>query len=84
MIIFFGLRGYVASDWISYTQFYEDVPPIYNLFSSGYLKIVNFELGFVLFSSIIKTFSDNYIFYSFVNSLCQPIITKYNFKKILW
>lgn len=74
VIIFFGLRGYVASDWISYTQFYEDVPPIYNLFSSGYLKIVNFELGFVLFSSIIKTFSDNYIFYSFVNSLVNLLL----------
>lgn len=76
VIVFFGLRGYVASDWISYTQFYEDVPPFIELFSSNYLKIAGFEPGFVLFSSIIKTFSDNYIFFSFVNSLVDLLLLK--------
>ncbi|MGB4448596.1 MAG: EpsG family protein [Cloacibacterium sp.] len=80
VLIFFGLRGFVASDWISYFQFFSDVPPIGNELL-GYFKIVSFEPGFVIFSSIIKTFSDNYFFYQFINILVDLILLRILLKK---
>ncbi|MDR2283078.1 MAG: EpsG family protein [Sphingobacterium sp.] len=75
VLIFLGLRGFVASDWISYYQFFSDVPPILDNINS-YLKIAGFEIGFVVLSSLIKTVYDNYFFYQFVNVLIDLLLLR--------
>ena len=74
VLVFLGLRGYVASDWVSYTQFYSDIPAIYSPSFLDYLSLPTFEKGFVVFSSLIKTISDNYFVYSFINILIDLIL----------
>jgi len=74
VLVFLGLRGYVASDWVSYTQFYTDIPAIDSSSFLGYLALPTFEKGFVVFSSIIKIISDNYFVYSFINVLIDLIL----------
>ncbi|MDR6923462.1 MULTISPECIES: EpsG family protein [Chryseobacterium] len=80
VLLFFGLRGYVASDWISYTHLYRDIVPI-NQLSLKTFKTITYEPGFLVFTSLIKTFSDNYIFYSFVNSLVDLLLLRILIKR---
>lgn len=80
LLIFLGLRGFVASDYISYYPFFEELPDIFNLeFTSFYND--GFEFGFVVYSSIIKTLFPNYFCWTFVNSLIDLFVIYWLFRK---
>lgn len=78
LILFFGLRGYIGYDWYSYKPNFDTISGIgelikgnFKIFKSGY------EMGFQLYSSIIKTFTQNYFIYNFINNSIDFIILFY-------
>lgn len=69
--IFFGLRGFVMTDWITYHEMFSSCPI---LFSENYWTKLNYafdgrELGFSICTSIVKTLIPNYFFWVFFNSI---------------
>jgi hypothetical protein len=67
-LFFFGLRGFVYTDWYGYYPFFEQIGTLWdgNLFyrPAGYDK----EFGFVVYSSIIKSIYPNYFFWVFIST----------------
>ena len=63
-IVFFGLRGFIGWDWHTYFPYFKDLPTLNHFNKTGY----NFEVGFSLFTSIIKTINPNYHFFIFKKS----------------
>lgn len=75
---FFGLRGFLFTDFINYYPFYEELGGFfYN--TSGEEMI--FEPGFVIYSKIVKTIFPNYHIWIFINSLIDVIILAITFKR---
>ena len=57
LLVFIGLRGHLYSDFISYYPFFENLPTINKL---NDIFQGNFEPGFVIYSSVLKTIIPNY------------------------
>lgn len=78
MLVFFGLRGHLYTDFLSYYPFFRDLPTIDKLddFFQGI-----FEPGFVIYSSILKTIAPNYFVWVFVNTLIDLLILRLAFKR---
>lgn len=68
LLFFIGLRGFVASDYINYYPFFQNLPTILDLQFEGLYK-GEFEFGFILYSSLVKTIFPNYFFWVFLNAL---------------
>lgn len=79
MLFFIGLRGHVYTDYISYYPYYRELPSIFDI--SYYLQETNYEKGFVIYSSIIKTIFPNYFIWVFINSLIDLSIFYWLFKR---
>lgn len=80
LILFIGLRGFVASDYISYYPFFEGLPKIFDLqFESLYDN--GFEFGFVFYSSLVKTVLPNYHCWVFVNTLVDLSVCYWLFRR---
>ena len=95
-LFFFGLRGFVFTDWINYYTLFEELPSLWN---EGFFSIsrgnyyveeygtnvlqgsVGMELGFIYFTAILKSIFPNYFLWVFVNSLIDVLILNYFFKK---
>lgn len=75
LILFFGLRGYIGYDWYSYKPNF-DVIPTFTEIVRGDLQNFNFgyEIGFQIYTVIIKSFTSNYFIYNFVNTSVDMII----------
>lgn len=67
LILFFGLRGYIGYDWYSYKPNFDKLDG-FQIFGSGY------ELGFQFYTALIKTFTNNYSVYNFINTLVDFVI----------
>lgn len=78
-IVFFGFRGFIGWDWNNYYPFFKSIQPI------SHLKIdqLSYEIGFGIFSSIVKTISSNYHFFVFINTLIDFILLHLFLKKHL-
>ena len=83
LIIFFGTRGYLGYDWYSYKPNFEKTDNILQLFSGNYKTIFSsgYELGFQLYSSVIKAFSSNYLVFNFVNTVTDFLLIYFIFKR---
>lgn len=81
MLGFIGLRGHLYSDFISYYPFFEYLPTIDNLSWSNLNNIEGFEVGFVLYSSLIKTLFPNYFVWIFVNTLIDLYVFRLAFRR---
>lgn len=70
LIFFFGLRGYIGYDWYSYQPNFETIPTIKYIFNSDYHKIFfsSYEIGFQLYTALIKTLTKNYFIYNFIGN----------------
>lgn len=85
LTVFVGLRGFIYSDWRNYYPFYISIPTLFDGkdFIVHFLaksSLGSFEKGFILFSILIKTISDNYFFYQFVLYLIDFIVLHAFFK----
>jgi len=87
-LIFFGLRGYVYTDWAIYAPLFEKLPTIgegglskvlSTDFSEEFLTDVSvgkagLELGFVYFTVFFKSIINNYFAFVFTNTLIDILL----------
>ena len=74
-ILFWGLRGYIGSDWLSYTSYYD------NLSHTFFNNELNYEPGFVAITGIIKLLGCTYFEWQLFIVVIQFIIFHNFFKK---
>lgn len=69
LLIFFGLRGFVYSDWLPYYECFLHSPTIYDGYSAINHFFVNnyFEKGYLLLNILVKSIFNNWYFFQFVN-----------------
>lgn len=70
-IIFYGFRGLLFSDWVQYYPAFTRIKPL-SLFTSSLpynFKVVEWEKGFVLYMTIMKTISNNYFVFQTITYL---------------
>lgn len=94
-VFFFGLRGFVFSDWGLYYPFFEKMPTIWE---GGFSQVMdpefakNFatdvstgksglEMGFVYFTLIIKSIIPDYYAWVFINCILDVILLDLFFRK---
>ncbi len=70
LLLFFGLRGFVGWDWYNYYPYFTNIPTLDKLV----LDKVNFEPGFSIYTSFIKTIFPNYNFFIFTSSIIDLIL----------
>lgn len=82
LILFFGLRGYIGYDWYSYKPNFDKMVTIGKLFK-GNTQILHsgYELGFQIYTSFIKTLTNNYFIYNFINVSVDFIILYFVIKR---
>ena len=87
-LCFFGLRGFVYTDWLTYVVFYNEIPVL----SSGWSIIRNFltnseyalagwEKGFIIYSICMKSISIDYFGWQFLFVLTDFIVLMFVFQK---
>ncbi len=79
-LCFFGLRGFIGWDWYNYYPLFERIKPI----TQTGLEIKSaFDIGFVIYVSIVKTLSKDYHFFIFISSLIDFILLHYFLNKYI-
>lgn len=80
-LIFFGLRGFVAWDWMGYYPTFESIDRLTEFTSDSFVVIMDngreldlIEPGYVLYVSFIKTIFNNWHFFIFISSLIDILI----------
>ena len=76
LIIFFGLRGFIQSDFQNYYPWFEYLPTLWSLEDFGNVFVENYEPGFVLFSILCKSISSNYFVWILICSIIDIILLK--------
>jgi hypothetical protein len=71
-LFFFGLRGFVGTDWANYYPFFEGAED--GSFST-------WEPGFIFYTFLIKSICANYFFWIFISSLIDVILLHVIFKR---
>lgn len=81
LIFFFGLRGFIQSDFQNYYPWFEALPTLwnYNNFTKAFVE--NYEPGFVLFSILCKSVFPNYFIWIFICALIDILLLKKIFKE---
>lgn len=82
LLIFFGFRGFVATDWLSYYHVFENIPTLWDLSGFSFEDYI-IEPGFIAYSIFVKSLYPNFHFYVFVNALIDFLILHYLFKNYL-
>lgn len=82
LILFFGLRGYIGYDWYSYKPNFDKMVTIGELLK-GNIQVLHsgYELGFQIYTSFIKTLTNNYFIYNFINVSVDFIILYFVIKR---
>lgn len=75
-VLFFGFRGFVSWDWMSYYPLFEEVETITNIADQGWVLVVEdgtkldlIEPGYILYMSIIKSIWDNWFFFVLISTV---------------
>jgi hypothetical protein len=80
-LLFFGLRGFIYTDWYSYYPFFEGTGTLWdgNLFHApaGYTR----EVGFVAYTSIIKSIYPSYFFWVFISTAIDILMLNVIFQR---
>ena len=88
-LFFFGLRGFVYTDWVNYHYYYQQLSTIWqggllSVFSPQFLApdtAVSIDFGFTLFSVLIKSLGANYFFWIFINTFIDVLLLNAVFKR---
>lgn len=83
-VLFLSFRGNVYFDWKSYSQFYDDIPSIFE--NNFFAKITTvskkgWDIGFCYLGAICKIFSDEYLFFQCINSFLDLLCFFILFRK---
>lgn len=76
LIFFFGLRGFVQSDFQNYYPWFESLPTLWNNRDFFGAFTENYEPGFVLFSVLCKSIFPNYFIWIFICTLIDILLLK--------
>lgn len=67
LLFFIGLRGFIVTDWVQYYPFYRDyVPDLLHIYPK-YWTTYNWERGFLLYCSIIKSLTNNFFTFQLIS-----------------
>lgn len=78
LLLFLGLRGYVATDYVNYYPFFQDIPSLFGgNFSLDYFETNGWEKGYLLYALICKTICPSFIFFQFVSVLIDFLFIRY-------
>jgi hypothetical protein len=64
LVLFIGLRWETGTDWNSYKELFDTL----RLQWSYLLNVYHFEIGYVLFNAMVKTFTNSYTVFLLINS----------------
>ena len=78
-LLFFGFRGFIGWDWTLYFPFYEQLGNIFHLNFSEH----RFDIGFVIYASLIKTLNFDYHSFVFISTLIDVVLLHIFFKRYL-
>lgn len=79
LLFFFGFRGYVNTDWLSYLPFFENLSINWSDSRTDYIWV---EPGFLLYTIVVKFFLfDNYFVWIFISSLTDFVLLYIIFKR---
>lgn len=95
LILFFGLRGFVYTDWMSYYPLFKNIPifwgnevgkianhTINEQFKTDIVNgTVGIELGFIYSTALFKTIIPNYFAWIFINTFFDIILLDIFFKR---
>lgn len=95
MIFFFGLRGFIYTDWMVYYPTFEKVPTIWDGglisafktdFTDQFITDVNvgksgIEIGFIYFTVLLKSIFPNYFVWVFVNTVIDIFLLDIFFRR---
>jgi hypothetical protein len=76
-LFFFGLRGFVYTDWYNYYPYFNGLPKLWEIGSGTF----QYEIGFELYSIFIKSIWNNYFFWIFISSLIDACLLHVFFKR---
>ena len=83
IVCFFGLRGFVFTDWINYYYHYETIPNDFKTFIGFINNPKNSsEVGYYFFQFICKQISKNYFFLQFCSSVVDTLILVFFFRDL--
>jgi len=78
LLVFLGLRGYVATDYVNYYPFFQDIPSLFDSdFSLDYFNTNGWEKGYLLYALICKTICPSFIFFQFISVLIDFLFIRY-------
>jgi hypothetical protein len=80
LLFFFGLRGWVYTDIFIYSDHFEEVGLLWDI-KNIVPPFNRFEIGYVVFESLIKTSWNNFFFFVFISSLIDLLLVHYLFKR---
>jgi hypothetical protein len=80
-LFFFGLRGYVFSDWYGYEYIFQKLPTLWSGNLVEGIKNANTDIGFCLYSVIIKSICPNYFFWTFISSFIDVVLLDVIFRR---
>ena len=81
LIFFFGLRGFIQSDFQNYYPWFENLPTLWSFNKLHGTFAENYEPGFVLFTIICKSIFPNYFIWVFICALIDIILLRKIFKE---
>lgn len=73
LLFFIGFRGFIITDWVEYYKFYQIVPKIQNI-TPQYMKYLNWDKGFLVYASIVKTITSDYFIFQFISFFIDLVI----------
>jgi hypothetical protein len=80
-LFFYGLRGYVFSDWYNYEYFFQNLTTFWSGNFINEFNDNNREVGFFLYSVIIKSICPNYFFWTFISSFIDVLLLDVIFRR---
>ena len=73
-ILFFGLRGYIGSDWLNYENYYYET-------SLSSWTVLDYEIGFSFITKLFHDLGFSYQFYVFFLTVLQALLWNRFLKK---
>ncbi len=81
-LFFFGLRGFVYTDWANYYSYFKDLPTEWNQYKlAHFYSQWNMEVGFNIFSMLVKRICPDFFFWQFISSLIDVLLLNAIFKR---
>lgn len=78
LVLFFGLRGFVQTDWELYYWMYERVP---SFWQKGFYFEKKIEPGFMIYIRLCKSLGMSYFFWVFLNSVINISVLTILFRR---